>query len=55
MEIKNTFTYLETLGKKESSGNYLAKNTRGYLGKYQMGEEAMVDAGYYKPQKNINR
>ena len=36
------------LGIRESSGNYKAKNRYGYLGKYQMGESAMIDAGYYK-------
>ena len=47
MYQKNTYDFLEDLAKSESSGNYLAKNTKGYLGKYQMGEEALVDAGYY--------
>ena len=42
------------LGIRESSGNYKAKNRYGYLGKYQMGESAMVDAGYYKPKRNYN-
>ena len=36
------------LGIRESNGNYKAKNRYGYLGKYQMGESAMIDAGYYK-------
>jgi len=43
------------LGIRESSGNYKAKNRYGYLGKYQMGESAMIDAGYYKkPSRNYN-
>lgn len=39
---------LEELGKRESSGNYSAVNNFGYLGKYQMGEGALSDIGYYK-------
>ena len=59
MYQKNTYDFLEDLAKSESSGNYLAKNTHGYLGKYQMGEEALVDAGYYnrrpKGEKYTNK
>lgn len=39
---------LEELGMKESSGNYSAVNPLGYMGKYQMGEMALSDIGYYK-------
>lgn len=39
---------LEALGFRESSGNYSAVNNYGYLGKYQMGEAALADTGYYK-------
>ena len=45
---KNSYDFLEALGQRESSGNYKAKNKLGYIGKYQMGETAMIDAGYYK-------
>ena len=59
METKDTFTYLEALGKQESSGRYYVKNWANYLGMYQMGEAALIDAGYYKPSNkkyddNIN-
>ena len=40
--------FLNDLGARESGGNYKALNKYGYAGKYQMGEAALVDAGYYK-------
>lgn len=44
-----TFTqFLNDLGARESGGNYKALNKYGYAGKYQMGEAALIDAGYYK-------
>ena len=46
--IKSLEEWLEELAKRESSGNYSAVNPYGYLGKYQMGEGALADAGYYK-------
>lgn len=46
--------FFEALGQRESSGNYKAVNSVGFIGKYQMGEAAMVDAGYYKPKPNGN-
>jgi Ca2+-binding RTX toxin-like protein len=39
--------YFEALGQRESSGRYDATNSYGYLGKYQMGEGALIDSGYY--------
>lgn len=39
--------FLNALGQRESSGNYHAVNQLGYLGKYQMGEGALIDTGYY--------
>ncbi|MBR1424132.1 hypothetical protein IJ579_01050 [bacterium] len=50
----NSKQYFERLGRRESSGKYGALNYAGYLGKYQMGEAAMVDAGYYKKNGNYN-
>ena len=38
--------FLEALRLRESSGNYLAVNTLGYLGAYQFGEAALVDLGF---------
>ncbi|MBE7703795.1 MAG: hypothetical protein E7Z89_07085 [Cyanobacteria bacterium SIG28] len=49
--MKNYLSFedlLTALGLSESSGNYGAVNKFNYLGKYQMGEEALSDAGYYK-------
>jgi|GEM_PF-1926461 len=40
--------FYDDLGARESGGNYHSINKYGYVGKYQMGESAMIDAGYYK-------
>ena len=37
---------MEAIGKRESSNNYSAENRLGYLGKYQFGAAALVDAGF---------
>ena len=39
--------FLDALGERESGGDYGAVNTFGYLGKYQFGELALIDVGYY--------
>ena len=39
--------FLNALGQRESGGDYGAVNQFGYLGKYQFGELALIDAGYY--------
>ena len=39
--------FYRDLGQRESSGNYEVVNRLGYVGKYQMGEAALVDCGYY--------
>ena len=44
--------FLEALGNRESSGNYKSVNSAGYLGKYQMGEAALKDSGYYDNDPN---
>jgi Ca2+-binding RTX toxin-like protein len=41
--------FLDALGQRESGGNYRAVNQFNYLGKYQMGEGALIDTGYYTP------
>ena len=47
--------FLNDLGARESAGNYKAFNLYGYAGKYQMGEAALIDAGYYrKPSRRYN-
>ena len=45
--------FFEDLGFRESGGDYKVVNNIGFLGEYQMGEMALVDAGYYKPKANI--
>lgn len=53
--MKTLEQFLNDLGARESSGNYRAFNRYGYAGKYQMGEMALVDCGYYKkPCKKYN-
>ena len=42
-----TDDFLEALGERKSSGSYTVVNTYGYLGKYQFGELALIDLGYY--------
>lgn len=46
--MKTLKDFLNDLGARESGGNYRAFNKYGYAGKYQMGEAALIDAGYYK-------
>lgn len=53
--MKTLQQFLNDLGARESGGNYRAFNKYGYAGKYQMGEAALVDAGYYrKPSQKYN-
>ena len=53
--MKTLEQFLNDLGARESGGNYKAFNKYGYAGKYQMGEAALIDAGYYqKPSKIYN-
>lgn len=46
--MKTLEQFLNELGNCESGGNYRAFNKFGYAGKYQMGEMALVDCGYYQ-------
>lgn len=46
--MKTLEDFLNDLGARESGGNYKAFNKYGYAGKYQMGEAALIDSGYYK-------
>ena len=46
--------YLAQIGKSESSGNYAAVNQLGYVGKYQMGYQALIDGGYIKSSVTSN-
>ena len=51
--MKTLQQFLNDLGARESGGNYRAFNKYGYAGKYQMGEAALVDAGYYQKISRI--
>ena len=48
VRYKSLEEWLEELAKRESSGRYDIVNSAGYLGKYQMGEMALADSGYYQ-------
>ena len=53
--MKTLEQFLSDLGARESGGKYTAFNKYGYAGKYQMGEMALIDAGYYrKPSGKYN-
>ena len=53
--LKTLEDFYNDLGIRESGGDYSVINPWGFVGKYQMGESAMVDAGYYvKPSRNYN-
>lgn len=51
--MKTLQDFLNDLGARESGGNYRAFNKYGYAGKYQMGEAALIDAGYYKKASRV--
>lgn len=40
--------FLDALGERESGSDYGIVNDYGYLGKYQFGELALIDVGYYR-------
>lgn len=44
--IDSVKSFFSALGGKESGGDYQADNHRGYIGKYQLGTEALIEAGY---------
>lgn len=43
--------FMDALAERESSGNYKKINKFGYLGRYQFGEVALEELGYYKRKK----
>ena len=45
-ERKDYSDFLDDLGMRESSGRYHVENRFGYLGRYQMGDLALQDAGF---------
>ena len=52
--MKTLQDFLDALGKRESDCNYRAFNKYGYAGKYQMGEAALIDAGFYQKKGKYN-
>lgn len=44
--------FLDDLAHRESSGDYQKVNKFGYIGKYQFGEAALEELGYYSRVKN---
>lgn len=57
MANRNYQDYLAALAKRESGGQadpYQAVNKHGYLGKYQMGKLALIDAGFYRKDGSSN-
>ena len=44
----NYSSYAQTIGQRESNGDYKAVNSKGYLGKYQFGAMALEDMGLIK-------
>lgn len=47
-------SYFTQIARSESSNNYSAVNSIGYLGKYQFGYLALIDAGLVKPSVTSN-
>ncbi|MTI44482.1 uncharacterized protein DUF4214 [Roseibium hamelinense] len=43
----NTAEFFQALGARESGNDYSVVNSFGYLGRFQFGELALIDAGYY--------
>ncbi len=50
-DVKN---FLIALANRESSGKHAIMNKAGYVGLYQVGEEALADVGVYYETKNVN-
>lgn len=48
-------TFLKNLFQSEGGTNPKVVNQYGYIGKYQFGEDALIDLGYYKPDGTKNR
>jgi|GEM_PF-5580562 len=46
--MKSYDDFFENLGQHESSGDYHKVNGIRFMGKYQMGEAALIDLGYYQ-------
>ncbi|MBE9108258.1 VWA domain-containing protein [Nodosilinea sp. LEGE 07298] len=47
MTERNYQSLIDAIGFRESSNNYKAENRAGFIGRYQFGEPALIDAKYY--------
>jgi len=54
LEPDDMTAYYTQLGQSESSGDYTSTNELGYVGKYQMGHSALIDAGLVKSSVTSN-
>ena len=52
MSKGNTDAFLKALFAREAGTNTKVINYAGYVGKYQFGEPALIDLGYYEPDGN---
>jgi serralysin len=48
MSTKTYDALFDALGQRESANDYRAVNQFGFIGRYQFGELALIDAGYYR-------
>ena len=55
MSKKGLTEFLDALFASEGGSDYQVENKYGYIGKYQFGEDALVDTGYYKADGSKNR
>ncbi|HEL4243603.1 hypothetical protein I5U23_15040 [Stenotrophomonas maltophilia] len=55
MSAKNLKAFLDAVGFEESSGDIGIINTYNYIGKYQFGEQALMQLGYYKTTAEIKK
>lgn len=55
MSKGNIDAFLRKLFMREAGGDTKVINSAGYIGKYQFGEAALIDLGYYRPDGNNYR
>jgi hypothetical protein len=54
MNSNEMTAYKAQMGRSESGGDYTEVNQLGYVGKYQMGHQALIDEGYVKSNVGSN-
>lgn len=55
MSHKGLHEFLAALFASEAGGRHDVENKHGYIGKYQFGEDALIDLGYYQKDGSANR